>query len=115
MLLNWPHPPSCQTGFPNCDGDLCTFLDGGYVSPQGVLVEGGQQQDRKIDLLRLGNCPNPVVAAVGAGGGGGADGGYGGGGSGYVAYRANLTSKAFAQMLAHSGSGFGSFGMMGPS
>ena len=95
---------SCQTGFPNCDVDLCTFLDGGYVSPQGVLVTGGQQ-DRKIDLLRIGNCPNPVVAAVGAGGAGGYSGGYGGGGSGYVDYRANLTSKAFTQMLAHYGVG----------
>ena len=56
--------------------------------------------------MRLGNCPNPVVAAVGAGGGYGGE--YGGAGSGHVEYRANLSSKAFTQMLVHVGSALGS-------
>ena len=74
---------ACQTAT-----GLCIFLDGGYISPIGVIVNA-TGEERSVDLLRLGTCPNatPVLIAVGGGGRGGGDGYYvGGGGSGYVAY-----------------------------
>ena len=84
-LLNW------TPGLPNCEGNLCTYLHGGYLSPTGVILQSGVEE-RGVDLLRLGACsPNatPVIIAVGGGGQGG-NGYVGGGGSGYVEYRVDL-------------------------
>ena len=46
-------------------------------------------QPTKVDFLRFGYCPSPLVVAVGGGG----QGSYGGGGSGYVEYAEVLVTQ----------------------
>ena len=66
---------TCVTGLPNCEGNVCAYVDEGMMLPQGVLITDGGEKN--IELLTLGVCPQTVAIAIGGGGYG--DFGAGGG------------------------------------
>ena len=45
-----PGNTTCVTGLPNCEGSLCTFLEGGNMFPNGILAT--EEGERQIELLR---------------------------------------------------------------
>ena len=87
---------ACVSGLPNCEGSVCTYIEGGVMFPDGIVVTG---EDKNIELLNLGNCPSPVAVAIGDGGASF----NGGAGSGYVEYTTDLPQNAYIKMTAHPG------------
>ena len=75
---------TCATGVPDCTGaPTCAYLVDGVIMEQGVKVTYFfGSVEKKISLIRMGECPLPIAVAVGGGG----NGGNGGAGSGYVAH-----------------------------
>ena len=91
-----------MTGLPNCEGNVCAYVDEGMMLPQGALITDG---GKNIELLTLGVCPQTVAIAIGGGGYGdlGVGGGRGGGGSGYVEYTLGWQKQGYVKMQAYSG------------
>ena len=74
---------TCLSGSPNCDQNVCGFLDEGILYPNGIVVT----ESREIDLILIGSCLNPLAVAVGAGGSSRMLSSYdAGAGSGYVEF-----------------------------
>ena len=90
---------TCVSGIPNCRENLCTFLDGGFFRPNGIVVT----ETKEIDYLAIGECP--IVLAVAVGGGGSTTTSYGAGsGSGYVEFQELRVSQPYMRFEARVGS-----------
>lgn len=94
---------TCISGLPDCEGQICTFLNDGYMAPSLVISEKNM---KRIDLLQLGFCPDPLIVAVGGGGSSSYSGlgGGGGGGSGYIEYLELGVNQSYAQFMVNAGS-----------
>ena len=95
---------TCISGLPDCEGEICAFLNDGYEESPLVISE---QKMKKIELLQLGVCPDPLIVAVGGGGSSSYSGlgGGGGGGSGFVEYLELGTNQSYTQFMVNAGSG----------
>ena len=88
---------TCVSGIPNCRENLCTFLDGGFFRPNGIVVT----ETREIDFLAIGECPIVLAVAVGGGGNTTANAGSG---SGYVEFQELRVSQPYMRFEARVGS-----------
>ena len=77
---------------------MCTFLDGGFSRPDGIVVT----DTKEIDFLAIGDCPIVLVVAVGGGGNTTVDAGSG---SGYVEFQELRVSQPYMRFEARVGSG----------
>ena len=71
---------SCLSGSPNCEQNLCGFVEDGILYPTGIVVT----ESKAIGQIVIGECPTAIAVAVG---GGGSSTTYdAGSGSGYVEF-----------------------------
>ena len=88
---------SCISGSPNCEQNVCGFLDNGILYPNGILVT----ESKAIDQIVIGICPAAVAVAIGGGGSTIYDAGSG---SGYVEFsELDIPNGPYLQLQATVG------------